>query len=73
MPAPIKPYVKKIIETMLLTKDLAQTNKIFNETYEIFKNLKIEDISFVMGIKGYEKLLVLLKKRHQIQKSSRLP
>jgi len=55
MPAPIKPYVKKIIETMLLTKDLGQTNKIFNETYEIFKNLKIEDISFVMGIKGYEK------------------
>jgi DNA polymerase elongation subunit (family B) len=55
MPAPIKPYVKKIIETMLLTKDLAQTNKLFNETYDIFKNLPIEDIAFVMGIKGYEK------------------
>ena len=55
MPAPIKPYVKKIIETMLLSKDLAQTNKIFNETYEIFKSLDVEDIAFVMGIKGYEK------------------
>jgi len=55
MPAPIKPYVKKIIETMLTTRDLTMTNKIFNETYDIFKNLSIEDIAFVMGIKGYEK------------------
>ena len=55
MPAPIKPYVKKIIETMLLTKDYAATNKIFNETYEIFKSLPLEDIAFVMGVKGYEK------------------
>jgi hypothetical protein len=55
MPAPIKPYVKKIIETMLLTKDLSQTNKLFNETYDIFKKLEVEDIAFVMGIKGYEK------------------
>lgn len=55
MPNPIKPYVKKIIETMLLTKDYNQTNKIFNETYEIFKSLPIEDIAFVMGVTGYEK------------------
>ena len=55
MPTPIKPYVKKIIETMLLTKDYAATNKIFNETYEIFKSLPLEDIAFVMGVKGYEK------------------
>ena len=55
MPAPIKPYVKKIIETMLLSKDLNKTNKIFNETYDIFKQLPVEDIAFVMGIKGYEK------------------
>jgi DNA polymerase elongation subunit (family B) len=55
MPAPIKPYVKKIIETMLLTKDYTATNKIFNETYEIFKGLPLEDIAFVMGVKGYEK------------------
>jgi DNA polymerase elongation subunit (family B) len=55
MPAPIKPYVKKIIETMLLSKDLTTTNKIFNETYDIFKKLPIQDVAFVMGIKGYEK------------------
>jgi len=55
MPTPIKPYVKKIIETMLLTKDYTATNKVFNETYEIFKGLPLEDIAFVMGVKGYEK------------------
>lgn len=55
MPTPIKPYVKKIIETMLLSRDLAATNKIFYETYEAFKKLPIEDVAFVMGIKGYEK------------------
>lgn len=55
MPTPIKPYVKKIIETMLLKRDLNETNKIFNETYDIFKQLPVEDIAFVMGIKGYEK------------------
>jgi DNA polymerase elongation subunit (family B) len=55
MPAPIKPYVKKIIETMLLTKDYNTTNKVFNETYDTFKKLPLEDIAFVMGVKGYEK------------------
>lgn len=55
MPAAIKPYVKKIIETMLSTQDITQTNTILNETYKIFKDLPIEDIAFVSGIKGYEK------------------
>jgi len=55
MPTQIKPYVKRIIETMLTTKSLTETNKIFNETYEVFKTLPVEDIASVMGIKGYEK------------------
>lgn len=55
MPAPIKPYVKNIIETMLKTHSQSETNKIFNETYDIFKTLGVEDIAFVMGVKGYEK------------------
>jgi len=55
MPKAIKPYVKKIIETMLITRNLSTTNKLFNETYDIFKSLSIEDIAFVMGVKGYEK------------------
>lgn len=55
MPAPIKPYVKSIIETMLTTRNQAETNKIFNKTYDTFKTLSVEDIAFVMGVKGYEK------------------
>jgi len=55
MPTQIKPYVKRIIETMLTTKSLTETNKIFNETYEVFKTLPVEDIASVMGVKGYEK------------------
>lgn len=58
MPAAIKPYVKKIIETMLSTQDVTQTNNVLNETYKIFKELPIEDIAFVSGIKGYEKYAV---------------
>jgi DNA polymerase elongation subunit (family B) len=55
MPAPIKPLAKKIVETMLLTQDQVKTNEVIAETYEVFKKLPISDISFVMGLKGYEK------------------
>lgn len=55
MPNAIKPYVKKIIETMLLTQNISETNLVLNETYNIFKKLSVEDITFVSGIKGYEK------------------
>jgi len=55
MPAPIKPRVKNLIETMILTRSQAATNKILTETYHTFKSLPINDIAFVMGIKGYEK------------------
>ena len=56
MPDAIKPYAKKIIETMLYTKSLSQTNKLLNETYEIFKSLRPEEIAFVMGVKNYDKV-----------------
>ena len=55
MPNAIKPYAKKIIETMLTTQSQNVTNKILNETFEIFKGLEPEEIAFVMGVKGYEK------------------
>lgn len=55
MPKQIKPYVKRIIETMLTTKSLTDANKVFTETYETFKTLPVEDIASVMGVKGYEK------------------
>ena len=55
MPKAIKPHVKDIIETMLDTKSLATTNDRFMETYKVFKQLPIEDIAFVMGIREYDK------------------
>ena len=55
MPNAIKPHVKNIIETMLKTKSLTDTNEAFLKTYEIFKDLPLEDYAFVMGIKDYDK------------------
>lgn len=55
MPASVKPMVKKIIETMLLTQNLHDTNKVVEETYDKFINLPVEDIASVSGIKGLEK------------------
>jgi len=58
MPNAIKPFVKKIIEHMIMTENQKSTNEIFEETYEIFKSLPIKDIAFVMGVRDYEKYSV---------------
>jgi hypothetical protein len=55
MPAPIKPYVKQIVETMMGTENRSTTNDVFLEAYDIFKKLPVEDYSFAMGISDYEK------------------
>jgi DNA polymerase elongation subunit (family B) len=55
MPKPIKPYVKKIIETMILTKNESQTNKVFKDAYDAFCLLDINDTALTSGIKNYEK------------------
>lgn len=55
MPTAIKPYAKDIIETMLSTKSLSETNKKLTEAYNIFINLPAEDIASVSGIGNYEK------------------
>ena len=55
IPGPIKPYIKKIIETMLDTQNRSTTNDVFLKAYDTFKSLPIEDYSFVMGISDYEK------------------
>jgi DNA polymerase elongation subunit (family B) len=58
MPSPIKPYAKRIIETMIMTRDKAKTDALFNEAYTTFKSLPVEDFAFVMGIKDYDKYAV---------------
>ena len=54
MPRAVKPYVKRIIETMLQTKDYNETNSLLNEAYKVFSDLPIEDIAFTMGISKYK-------------------
>lgn len=54
MPKPVKPYVKRIIETMLMTKDFNKTNSVLSEAYDVFKTLPLEDIAFVMGLSQYK-------------------
>jgi DNA polymerase elongation subunit (family B) len=55
MPKSIKPYVKKIIENIVLTKSESLTNKVFLDAYHDFFNKTVEDISVVVGIKNLEK------------------
>jgi DNA polymerase elongation subunit (family B) len=55
MPNAIKPYAKKIIETMMITQSNAETNTCLNDAYNTFKGLSPEEIAFVMGVKGYDK------------------
>ena len=55
MPKAIKPYVKKIIETMLVTENRAATNAVINEAYEVFKKLTPEEIAYTSGMKDYNK------------------
>ena len=54
MPKAIKPDVKNIIDTLLLTKDYNKTNDVLNDVYDKFKKLPLEDIAFVMGISKYK-------------------
>lgn len=56
MPATIKPFAKRIIETMLTTQSRSETNKVLEEAYEAFKKLGPQDVSFVMGINNYTQL-----------------
>lgn len=55
IPGPIKPYIKRIIETLMDTENRSVTNDVFLEAYDTFKDLPVQDYSFVMGISDYEK------------------
>jgi DNA polymerase elongation subunit (family B) len=55
MPKVLKPYVKKIMETMILTQSLKETTDTFMEAYEIFKGLDVESIYKNSSVNNYEK------------------
>jgi len=53
MPKKVKPYVKKVIEHMIMTRSLKETNDMFNEAYEEFKNLSITEISKISSMNNF--------------------
>ena len=54
----VKEFNKKIIETMLETRDPSQTNIIMEKIYEQFQTRPENELSFVVGIKNYEKYAI---------------
>lgn len=54
MPKKVKPYVKKVIEHMIMTQSFKETNDLFNEAYEEFKKLPITDIAKISGMNNYD-------------------
>jgi DNA polymerase elongation subunit (family B) len=53
MPKQVKPYVKEVIEHMIMTHSLKETNDKFNAAYEEFKKLSVEEISKISGMNNY--------------------
>jgi hypothetical protein len=64
MPKSIKPYVKQIIQNVVLTKSELSTNKVFKEAYEKFLKMDVSEISIIKGIKNLEKYQVLCNGYH---------
>ena len=54
MPDPVKPHVKNIIETMMLTRSQSKTDEAVKKAYDIFTSLPVEDISFVVGLSSFD-------------------
>lgn len=54
-PKQIKGLIKKVIETIILTEDIHQSNKMYKEIYDYFKNMPAEEVSIRKGISEYEK------------------
>ena len=57
MPRVLKPYVKKIIETLAITKNKDKTYEVFLEAYNIFKGLDVGSIYKNNGVNNYEKYI----------------
>lgn len=52
---PVKALIKKVVECIVTTRDINKVNDTYQECYEEFKKLDINDICFRMGLKNYEK------------------
>jgi len=54
VPKKIKPFIKNVAETMLRTKSLNETNKVYAQMYEKYKEFQVEDIATTRGITDYD-------------------
>jgi len=54
MPRALKPHVKKVIEHMILTQSLSETNDLYMEAYELFKGLEVHNYAKISGMNNYE-------------------
>lgn len=55
IPKAIKPYLKDIIETMVMTQSLSQTNELYLKCYDIFKDLGPNKTYKNSSVNNYEK------------------
>lgn len=55
IPRELKPYMKKIVESMILDRDKKKSDKLFNDCYDKFKKMPIESISIIKGINTFNK------------------
>lgn len=55
MPKKLKPYLKEIIESMIIDKNKNTSDSLFNQAYETFKTLPHEMISRISGINTFDK------------------
>ena len=53
MPKKVKPYVKKVIEHLIMSQSLKETNDLFNQAYEEFKKLSPAEVSKISGMNNY--------------------
>jgi DNA polymerase elongation subunit (family B) len=57
MPVKIKPYAKDIIETMLRTQSIQQTNRVLSKAYDDVIAMDVKDIASISGIHQFEKYI----------------
>lgn len=67
MPKKVKPFVKNIAETLLMTMNNQKTNEAIVQAYDEFLKLPLEEIATTMGIKNYEKYASRCNNLHTIK------
>ena len=54
-PAVIKSFIKRVLETAIITENSHESNRVYKTIYSEFKSLPVEDIAIRKNVKEYEK------------------